>query len=729
TSPNLSRNHSYADQYPPSPAATQRPALPRSVSSTSYLNKQRRSPSLNTATNTAANGVTRSTDKHTEHAPSAHGGAPPPPPDTHTEHAPSANGSLRQSPPPVNNLLIPTGAISTPPDSSDDEERGRSIGNLKELQKALQHIPPLNRQAGSPTRDGTDATPAKPAASGTQARPLSAGARKISHSRSSSDLMLSKHAVSPLNTEQPFTSSSDGSDLEDDEIRRKPLLVRKKSGELVKPALRPAAHRRPSSMPGTPTYHKAVHFNENMEQVRHFLTLDKPIAVSASTSPVETYDSDGEYPFFSSKQQKEPEWDIKLTNFPKAETYERTIMPVRVERIFLASDHKTLVGTIACANISFHKVVIARFTLDYWKTTSEVVAEYNNDIRRKQKDDGYDRFNFNIKLADQANLESKTLLLCARYQCNGQEFWDNNNSINYQVDFVKKSQPQQKAKGGSGKPRAIPRSRHAPPAPRPKSMPVGAFDDDFGMGFEFGAGRAVLSQSPSSSIKLKPKNKRGSLFPDQAPPAQGTSQAFSTRYDFGASLSAALSTAQNALGDRSGINANGTPKANKGYFDKTSSASVPALAPAFAPVSAAPIPGTRPDTMSSGKPGLQSAEYHELIQKFCFYGTPSKASSPKAITPAAKNSDMDGATEYVVNSSSGSNQSSASNSPPSPVMPVQVDGASDSRSSSRSPFLPRSTSPGPVTGPEICISSPYQYGYNMPGGIFPEQNHAPQACV
>lgn len=510
----------------------------------------------------------------------------------------------------MNNLLIPSGAVTTPPDSSDDDDdRGRQIGNLKELQEALQHIPV--KRVSSPNRDGTVDGPTGAAASA-PTRPLSADARKISHSRSSSEIMLSKHLVQPLNTE-PLISSSEGSDVEDDELRIKPPLLRKKSGELVKPALRPASRRRPSSMPGTPTYSKAVHFNEDIEQVRHFLQVDRPIAVSAGSSPVETYDSESEYPF-DDKKSRGPEWEIKLANFPTTETYERQTQPVRVERIFLASDNKTLVGTVACANIAFHKLVVARFTLDYWKTTSEVVAEFNHDVRKKQKDDGYDRFNFNIKLADQANLESKTLLLCVRYQVNGQEFWDNNNSINYQVDFTKKTK-QKSSKGGNGPLRAIPRSRHSPPAPRPRSMPVGSFDDDFGHGFEFGSGRGVFGESPNSSIRLKPKQKRGTFFPDQAPRRQPTGQAFSTRYDFGASLSAALSNAQNALGVRSGIKNAGADKGRKGYFDKASAAG-------NSTVSAAPVPGTRPDALSSEKPDLQSAEYNELIQKFCFVRAP-----------------------------------------------------------------------------------------------------------
>ncbi|KAL5391222.1 hypothetical protein PMIN03_003254 [Paraphaeosphaeria minitans] len=691
TSPILSRNHSYADHFPDSHASAQRPALPRSHSA-SYLVKHRRSSASSNANNAAAaanahtNSITSSADPSRAHGPSAHG------------------------------------AITTPPDSSDDDEdRARSIGSLRELQEALQHIP-VKRQS-SPNRDGVADAQVSPPVLNTAARPLSADARKISHSRSSSEIMLSKHVT--LKTDTSVISSSEGSDAEDDDLRIKPPLLRKKSGELVKPALRPASRRRPSSMPGTPTYSKAVHFNEEIEQVRHFLQVDRPIAVSAGSSPVETYDSEGEYPFFEDRKEKEPEWEIKLANFPSNDSYERQTMPVRVERIFLASDNKTLVGTVACANISFHKLVIARFTLDYWKTTSEVVAEYNHDVRKKQKDDGYDRFNFNIKLADQANLESKTLLLCVRYQVNGQDFWDSNNSINYQVDFTKKAQPSPR-KGSSGPLRgAIPRSRHSPTGPRPRSMPAGSFDDDFGTAefgskFAFGPSRPRLPEPSSATIRLKPR-KRSNLFPNQT--AKPAGQALSTRYDFSASLSAALSNAQTALGDRSGLTPNGTNKNSKDYLAKDT-----------APKVSAPVPGTRPGGLSSEKPDLQSAEYNELIQKFCFFGTPSKG-SPNTGTPATKNAHTDGAAEYILNAQpgSGSNTSSATNSPPSPALPFLIDGTNDgdSRSASRSPFLSRSTSPGPVTGsaPEDHMVSTMQYGYSMHRGIFPEQNHAPQACV
>lgn len=590
TSPILSRNHSYCEQ---SPLEHSRPTLPRSVSSTSYLSKHRRSPSSTQDNTTANKQVTNSTVGFA----SDHG------------HGSSSNGSIRSSYF-LNNGLIPPGAITTPPDSSDDDEdRGRHIGNLVELQEALLNIDV--KRDPSPNRDGPTVTtlvtgpPARPVES------LSAEARKISHSRSSSEITLSMHA-SELDNQPIMTSSSENSDDEDQELQMKPPLLRKKSGELVKPALRPPANRRrPSSMPGTPTYHKAVHFNENMEQVRHFLQVDRPIAVSAGSSPVETFVDDSEYPwgYDDGARSTVPEWEIKLTNFP-GDCLERQT-PIRVERIFLSADHKTLIGSAAVANIAFQKYVVARFTLDYWKTTSEVVAEYNHDVRKKQANDGYDRFNFNIKLADQANLETKTLLLCVRYNVNGTEYWDNNNGMNYQVDFIKKTK--QRAVGQNKHSlTTIPRSRHSPPATRPRSMPAASFDDDFGYEskFEFGSGRHGLGESPTGSLRLK-KNKRGSLFPDQRH-TNGTN--LSTRYDFTQSLSAALSDAQDALGSRSGIKRSPTGKKSTGFAqDET---------PTKANLIAAPVPGSRLDALSSDKPGLQSPEYNELIQKFCFVGVP-----------------------------------------------------------------------------------------------------------
>ncbi|TKA61763.1 hypothetical protein B0A55_11462, partial [Friedmanniomyces simplex] len=518
TSPAISRTSSYSEDGPRSPV-TGRPQPPRSHSS-SYLHKHRRSTSLSVSDAAAPPTPTEAPDSTVEA----------------TDFA--RNSSVRQSPPPVNNLRIPTGMVLSPPESpqhSDGEdaateERGREAettwDQLKEAVRAIDQ-----RRSGSPDKTGVRIaeSASEPVSQVISPTALSAEARRIAHSRSSTETAII--IPKPPTFESPTQTSDDSDEDQDQGPFSKPSLVRKKSGELVKPALRGSSRRRYSSMPGTPTYSKSVHFNEEVNQTRHFLQVDKPMAVSAGTSPVETYESESELPFDGdSKSERE----VKIANFPK-DTIERRMKPVRVERIFLSSDKQTLIGTIAVQNIAFHKLVIARFTLDYWKTTSEVVAEYNNDPRSPPKD-GCDRFSFSVKLSDSANIDTKTLLLCVRYNVNGKDFWDNNSGLNYQVDFstkpaAKPARPTISVSGLGARPlNAIPRSRHSPTTSRGRQESI---DDDFARmttspAYQFGSTDQLLGESPSS-IKLKPRTKRGSMFPTNT---GNVTNGLGGRYDF-----------------------------------------------------------------------------------------------------------------------------------------------------------------------------------------------------
>jgi Carbohydrate/starch-binding module (family 21) len=583
------------------------------------------------------------------------------------------NGSIRQSPPPVNYSLMPAGAVLSPPESSqnssDDEEttraRGRELENLAELQAAIRTIE--QRKEGSPSRTKDDAKKTRMALdlvipnpaelsqqnnmSDSRRPPLSKEARRISHSRSSTDSSIVldvTHQIQPPVTRQYNRPESD-EEVEDSDVtgsRAKPPMVRKKSGELVRPALRPAsAKRRPSSMPGTPTYSKAVHFDSHLEHVKHFLQVDKPLAVSAGSSPVEAYESEIEVPF-SNEESGRPrgssyDCEIRLSNLP-AETEERKHLPVRVERVFLSSDKRNLIGVVAVQNLAFQKQVTARFTLDYWKTTSEVVADYNNDVRRRQVNDGCDRFNFAIRLTDQANLENKTMFFCIRYDVNGRQYWDNNGSINYQVEFSKKP----KAHGQNGMPglgarplHALPRSKPSPTMSagggRPLSMPQSF--DDFASGFgSYGSFNlsptAMIGDSP---IKLKSPRPRAEIVPDaptRRPKANG--QVFGNRYDFGASLSAAIQNASAILGDQSGFTKKSDPEhpPQEVPVSKFKPANI-ALQKPPGIVIEQPTGGTATDSSVNGlapvkpaaflteKPTLQSQSYQELVDKYCFVGS------------------------------------------------------------------------------------------------------------
>lgn len=522
------------------------------------------------------------------------------------------HASLRQSPPPRNNAIIPSGAVISPPESpgtsSDEEMSPTDVGPMDPIDAAIKSLE-AQRKTEDETKDdsnkveGKDEIEKKMETAVTYIVPaLTPEARKISHSRSSTESNL------PLITDTIETSSSESDRDEDVEDGPKPPMVRKKSGELVRPALR--SRRRPSSMPGTPTFSKNVHFDSQLEHIRHFLQLDKPLAVSANTSPVETYSEEHEYPF---GKRSSPEWEIKMPNFP-TNPAARKQQPVRLERVFLSADQKNLVGVVSVANLAFHKHVVARFTVDYWKTVSEVTAEYNHDIRRKQANDGFDRFDFNIKLSDITNLESKTLFVCIRYTVGGQEFWDNNESMNYQIQFTKVEKThtgdkEQHIPTTRDHGRQLPRSRNHPSTvARPRSMPPASFDDFGSSGSNFSGSYDGSGRHADPDFRLTAADSHD-LFEAPKPRDKTARQAFGSRYDFGLSLSAAKSSG--AKEDRTTLSAKAKSMSFRGESATT--------AHAHPPRNSHTAP---PSAIASGKPHLESSTYKELVDKYCFVCPP-----------------------------------------------------------------------------------------------------------
>ncbi|KAL9108585.1 MAG: hypothetical protein Q9227_006671 [Pyrenula ochraceoflavens] len=757
SSPSLSRSHSYLKDSPAnqSKVSPERPSLPRSTSSSQYLSRHRRTPSINkTQPTTQVCQPTKvpsaSTDTGSQ--------------DVGEHNKLDPNGSLRSSPPPVTNLLMPSGAVISPPDSShnssDDEEnmRGRirelGVDNMVELQAAIRKIE--QRREGSPDTPNEDnekirlalsvapeltkslSAPVLHRALESSHLPLSREARKISHSRSSTDSGILLDLANQVQSPMQMTSGMDEEDSDEAQVIMKPQMVRKKSGELVKPALRPASiKRRPSSMPGTPTYSKAVHFDSNLEHVRHFLQVERPLAVSAGSSPVDNYENEVEFPFGSEKSRNGGppfEWEIRLPNFP-SEVADRRRHAVRVERIYLSSDKQHLVGSIAVQNIAFHKNVVARFTLDYWKTTSEIVAEYNNDVRKKQVHDGCDRFTFSIKIADQANLENKTLFFCIRYNVNGQEFWDNNSSLNYQVDFSKKYLPQNGKNGMTGassRPlNALPRSgRPSPPISDARPHTAPSSFDDFGTDFDdfstFGHGHSPIALIGESPLKLKAPRGNDDIVPDAPTRRQkgNNPQAFGHRYDFGASMKAAMGNATSALGEKSGLKSQiAMPVPEKtGSATHVEHSTESNFASENEPQKADHKAPNKPSALVSEKPSHQSLSYQELVNKYCFFGSSKSSPQLTKSTPGL----MDGASDEPLGSDSGSGESSPLNAPPStrPALPERV-------ASSLSPPISRSISPTPISGPGVGGRSPspsfgYPYPSSMQNGFFTDA-HAPTA--
>lgn len=454
--------------------------------------------------------------------------------------------------------------------------------------------------------------------------------RRKGHVRSATDPDASAIMTSAENSQ---TVSEDS----EDDMRPKPPMVRKKSGELVRPALR--GYKRPSSMPGTPVFAKAVHFDSHLEHIRHFLQVDRPLAVSAGSSPVENYESDAEYPFPGGEKRgpvsRSPpfDWQLITNNFPH-DSLQRREQPVRVERVWLSPDQKSMMGSVVVSNISFHKTVVCRFTLDYWKTTSEVVAEFSHEIRPVVTRISQDRFTFSIKLSDTTNLETKTLYFCVRYNVNGQEYWDSNNNSNFQVDFRKQFKPQNGKNSfqgaGSRSTSSLPRSnrkQNSAAAGRSLQMPASFDDFDKKPKFKFDDHLDYLGESNTPGLRLKTKS-TSNLASDNISKGLGLTApsglAFANRYDFGASLSAAVQAAKDSASkDRDALymkrNVRDSPSPmNFGPPLSTppAAASSQSTAAAAAAAAASPSPG-----VGLGL-GLSSSSYEELVSKYCFVRTP-----------------------------------------------------------------------------------------------------------
>lgn len=277
-------------------------------------------------------------------------------------------------------------------------------------------------------------------------------------------------------------------------------LVRKKSGEILKSSLKDSSYfdkKRSKSLPTTPTY-KQVHFGgDNL--VKYFKKKDRPTAISASNSPTldgtdpldlnrlsldsDESENDGVY---DSTDEPEDEfeyindevntnhnllskaaitsypnphhgrlinWNLELPNFKEVSYHEKINIhqkPVFLERIFLTVDKKYLLGHIAVRNLSYEKSITVRYTLDGWNTIIEIPTIYVPDIPSILKINNYDRFIFKISVESLFNSfrsgqrfnsndrkQDNLYNLCIRYNIPGNEFWDNNENLNYLIKLTK----------------------------------------------------------------------------------------------------------------------------------------------------------------------------------------------------------------------------------------------------------------------------------------------------
>lgn len=202
--------------------------------------------------------------------------------------------------------------------------------------------------------------------------------------------------------------------------------------------------------------------------------------------------------------------------------------------------------------------------------------------------------------------------------------------MNYQVDFSKQFKPQYGKQGIKSKIsqplNALPRSRPtATLSARPRSMP--SFDDFEGMvaPYDFASFPQPSSMIGESPIRFKNRPTQ-EIVPDAPGRSKNSTnqQAFGNRYDFGASLSAAIQAASS-----SGGSSPPTREEVRSSLSKSEDKHPPTVQVQSAPDAGKAVEGSqtsqptlpdgpKPIALTAEKPSLSSSSYHELLDKYCF---------------------------------------------------------------------------------------------------------------
>lgn len=171
---------------------------------------------------------------------------------------------------------------------------------------------------------------------------------------------------------------------------------------------------------------KSVRFHDEqdqLEQVRYFYKTQSPITVKNDPPHMDTSADD--------YKLTQPNWPTRNQIFYNTESKIRmeAVQLIDGDVEHMKANKFILQGRCRAANLSFHKLVSIRYTFDLWRTFSETTGEYRESIASTSNT--WDRFYFSIPV--EAKQSTQTIYLALRYTVGDQEFWDNNNGINYQV--------------------------------------------------------------------------------------------------------------------------------------------------------------------------------------------------------------------------------------------------------------------------------------------------------
>lgn len=131
------------------------------------------------------------------------------------------------------------------------------------------------------------------------------------------------------------------------------------------------------------------------------------------------------------------------------------VRKVCLENAFMEGP-RVVFGVVRVVNLSFHKAVTVRWTVDGWASVSETECDYVVGSNCGDTD----KFSFKLVTPDLS--VGGRLQFCLKYEC-GAEFWDNNSGANYVFQVF----PNSRGSCGGSKQIAVPTSSGVRSAARP----------------------------------------------------------------------------------------------------------------------------------------------------------------------------------------------------------------------------------------------------------------------
>jgi hypothetical protein len=250
---------------------------------------------------------------------------------------------------------------------------------------------------------------------------LSLGYQSMTESTNDYTRQLVTSALNlPLTTHLNIKSSNTLSHTQDEKVI-----------ELLHPRLLKSSIRKPKSAPCSPT--KSVQFDkENLEDICYFKKAQTPLTIS--------YRKNIFWATFDDESEQEEQVDLIFSNWPSSglnDVIDKRNKVIRIEKSSFEVQDDVLIGKLLVRNLDYQKTVNIRYTFDYWETVQNVQAIYQSNYPSNTI---YDVFTFNI------DITSDSLYFAIQYQVGSQEFWDNNDSKNYEIQFIHNNKKKEKKK-------------------------------------------------------------------------------------------------------------------------------------------------------------------------------------------------------------------------------------------------------------------------------------------